>query len=132
MAARSRDWFARWPALILAVNRRLRVLGRPGEPLDLDAVHPGESRAAFAGPAGDVPVQAEPLIDEWRRLLLPVHAEHPPGVTRQPGRPERLPVRGRDLGRPVPEHQARLTGDRLVDHAGLRERVERVRPRVLP
>src|SRR5262249_42451005 len=126
------DGTVKCPALFLPVNRGLRVLGGPGEPLDLDAVHPGEPRTSFERSAGDVPVQTEPLIDERRRLLLPIDAEDPPGVTLQPGRPEGLPERRRAPGRAVPEHQARLAIDRLVHDAGLLQRVERVRPRLLP
>src|SRR5467141_2522201 len=49
-----------------AVNRRLRILCRSGEPLDLDAVQPGEHRAAPDASAGNIPVAAGPLIDERR------------------------------------------------------------------
>src|SRR5262249_9176839 len=116
----------------LAVDRRLGVLRRPGEPLDLDAVQPDEPRAPLGRPAGDVPVQAEPLLDERRGLVVEaIDTESPPGVILQPGGTPGLPVSRRGLGRGVPEHYARLALRRVVDHPGLLEGVERIRPGVL-
>src|SRR5262249_57597975 len=53
-------------APLLTVNRCLRILRRPGKPLDLNAVQPGEHRASADAPAGDVPVPAGPLVDKRR------------------------------------------------------------------
>src|SRR5260370_41071569 len=115
------DGTVRCPALFLTANLCLRVLGGPGEPLDLDAVHPGEPRAAFERSAGDVPVHTEPLIDERLRLLLPISTEDPPRVTPHPGRAQGLPLRRRGLARAVPEHEAPLPAARLGHSATVLE-----------
>src|SRR5262249_40388021 len=105
----------------LGVNRRLRILRRPGEPLTLDAVHPGEPWSPFDRPAGDVPVQAGPLVNERRRRLpLPIDPEDPPGVPLEARGTERLMISRRGPGRAIPEHQARLAVDTVMDYAGLR------------
>src|SRR5262249_22739136 len=94
------------PALLLLVDRRLRVSGCPVDPLHPDAVQLGEARAAFGGSAGDVPVQAGPLIDERRRLYLGIDPEDPPCIPLEPRGAPGLTIGRRRAGRPVPEHDA--------------------------
>lgn len=53
------------------------MLCGPGEPFDLNAVHPDEARATVGGPAGDVPVLFDSRVGERSVVGIDIHGEDP-------------------------------------------------------
>src|SRR2546429_4819801 len=135
IAARFRLTGLRYPTCAsLAKDRGLRILGRPGEPFDLNAVHPDEPWASVGGAARDVPMLCGSLIGEWRGAALGIYSENPARIALDSGCAPRLMVGRRRARWGVPENDARLAFGQVVDDARLLQRGQRIgaRARSIP
>src|SRR5262249_54184668 len=95
----------------------LRVLGSPGEPLDLNAIHPDEPGASVGGAAGDVPMAAGPFVHEWSSVGLTFDFENPACISLDSGRSPGLVVGCSGAGWSVPQDDARLAFGQVMEHA---------------